>query len=56
MSEQSEQFLAADPKVVAAEVEGFGDGEQVRVYLDVIRAQALLLVGAAETTKGRQRR
>jgi hypothetical protein len=52
MSEQSEQFLATDPNVVAAEVKGFGDSEQVRVHLDVIRAQALLLVGAAEDPEG----
>jgi hypothetical protein len=50
MSEQSEQFLATDPKVVAAEVKFFGDGEQVRAYLDMTRARALLLVGAAEGT------
>ncbi len=48
MSEQSEHFLDTDPNVVAAEVKGLGDGEQVREYLDVIRAQALLLAGAAE--------
>jgi hypothetical protein len=36
----SEQFLATDPKVVAAEVRGFGDGELVRAYLDVTRALA----------------
>jgi pimeloyl-ACP methyl ester carboxylesterase len=48
----SEQFLATDPKVVAAEVKGFGDGEQVREYLGVIRAPALLLVGAEEDPEG----
>ncbi len=48
----SEQFLATNPKVVAAEVKGFGDGEQVRAYLDVTHAPALLLVGAAEDPEG----
>jgi pimeloyl-ACP methyl ester carboxylesterase len=43
-----EQFLATDPKVFAAEVKGFGDGEQVRASLSVVHAPALLLVGAAE--------
>jgi pimeloyl-ACP methyl ester carboxylesterase len=47
-----EQFLATDPKVVAAEVKGFGDGEQVRASLGVVRAPALLLVGAAEDPEG----
>jgi hypothetical protein len=36
----SEPFLATDPKVVAAEVRGLGDGELVRAYLDVTRALA----------------
>jgi len=45
----SEQFLATDPKVVAAEVRGFfDDGEQVRAYLGAVRARSLLLDGAAE--------
>jgi pimeloyl-ACP methyl ester carboxylesterase len=43
-----EQFLATDPKVFAAEVEGFGDGREVRASLGAVRAPALLLVGAAE--------
>jgi hypothetical protein len=48
----SEQFLATDPMVVATEVKGFGDGEQVRAYLGAVRARALLLVGAAEDPEG----
>jgi pimeloyl-ACP methyl ester carboxylesterase len=48
----SEQLLATDPKVVAAEVKGFGAGEQVRASLGVVRAPALLLVGAAEDPEG----
>jgi pimeloyl-ACP methyl ester carboxylesterase len=48
----SDQFLATDPKVVAAEVKGFGHGEQVRASLGVVRAPALLLVGAAEDPEG----
>jgi pimeloyl-ACP methyl ester carboxylesterase len=47
-----EQFLATDPKVVAAEVKSFGGGEQVRASLGVVRLPALLLVGAAEDPEG----
>src|SRR5215218_197852 len=47
-----EQFLATDPKVFAAEVEGFGDGREVRASLGAVRAPALLLVGEAEDPGG----
>ena len=47
-----EQFLATDPKVVAAEVKSFGGGEQVRASLGMVRLPALLLVGAAEDPEG----
>jgi pimeloyl-ACP methyl ester carboxylesterase len=48
----SGQFLATDPKVVAAEVRGFGGGERVRASLGVVRAPALLVVGEREDPEG----
>ena len=48
----SEQFLATDPKVVAAEVRGFGAGKQLRASLGVVRGPALLVVGAKEDPEG----
>jgi pimeloyl-ACP methyl ester carboxylesterase len=47
-----EQFLATDPEVFAAEVEGFDDGERVRASLGVLCAPALLVVGEAEDPEG----
>jgi pimeloyl-ACP methyl ester carboxylesterase len=47
-----EQFLATDPGVIAAEIEGFGDGSQVRASLGAVRVPALLMVGAAEDPEG----
>jgi pimeloyl-ACP methyl ester carboxylesterase len=47
-----EQFLATDPGVFAAEFEGFGEGERIRASLGMIRAPALLVVGAAEDPEG----
>ena len=47
-----EQFLATDPDVFAAEVEGFDDGERVRASLGALCAPALLVVGDAEDPEG----
>jgi pimeloyl-ACP methyl ester carboxylesterase len=51
----SEQFLATDPKVVAAEVKGFGDGEQVRP-LAWCAPRRCSWSDRQRTPKGRQRR
>ena len=47
-----EQFLATDLSVFAAEAEGFGEGKRIRASLGALRAQALLVVGAAEDPEG----
>jgi hypothetical protein len=45
-------LLATDPEVLIAEVRGFGDGGRVCTSLRLVRARALVLVGAEEGPEG----